>query len=178
MFYKHLKFCLTKFLTVTSFTISSKIVFFNSASFNDFCRININVKTWHFLIVKTSIDIKIIINNLCIDTKCETPMTNRIYIDTMFLNYSFKIRITASLKIEEIDEAITFSTEFIVLNFSFSDTINENFTIVKFSKEMRIVNKLSAKVFIEMNIIDLDTINFDERIIRIIVERETFYAKI
>ena len=94
-------------------------------------------------------------------------MTNRTNILTMLFDYVDKIKITALLRVKNIENAIIIFTKTIVLNFNISKIINEKFTIVKLLKKIRIVNNVSIKVFIEINIIDFEkmTINANTLII-------------
>ena len=146
VFHKHLKTCLLKIYSKKSTTehISSNIVFSNSIFSVEF-RININIKTWRFLTIKVSINIKSTIIDLCVNIDCETFMTNRIFVFTMLTNYVSKIKITALLKIKDINDAIIFSTKAIVLNYSFFEIIKEKFVIVKLFREVRIVNNFQLK---------------------------------
>ena len=132
-----------------------EIVFSNFIFIIEFC-LNINIKTWHFLTVKISIDIKSTINDFCIDTDCKTFMTNRSFIFTMISNYAFKIKVIASFRVRNIKNAIVFSIEIIILDFSFSEIINEAFAVAKLFRKIRIVDNLSIKILIEMNIINLE----------------------
>ena len=161
--HKHLRICLTKPSIEKRI---SNIVFSNSVFFIEFC-LNINIKTWHFLTMKVSIDIKTTINEFCIDTDCDTFMTDRFFVSSMISEYASKIKNTTSLKVKDIEDAIVSSTETIVLNFSFFEIINEKVTIAKLSRKMRIVNNLSTKILIEMNIINFEnmTINVNTLII-------------
>ena len=124
VFHKYFKNCLKKFSTIRSNINSSHIVFFESTSSINFS-ININIKICHFLTAFVSIDIKVTFDVLCVDIDYDTSMTNKLYIKKRFLNYNTKIKQTLSLKIKNIDEIIIFSTECIILNFSFSE-INED----------------------------------------------------
>ena len=164
-FHRHLKKCFLKDSAKFS-TATSTIVFFDFV-ISDFSSLSINIKTWHFLTIKASIDLKFTLNDLCIDTDCETFMTNRIYVTAMLSNFMFKIKVTASLKVKSIDNVVVFSTESIILNFSFSETFDEKSAIVKFAKKIRLMNNLSIKILIEMNIIELEcmTINANTLII-------------
>ena len=81
-------------------------------------------------------------------------MTNRFYIVKTISNFKFKVQTITSFKIKDIDNAIVFFRKYIILNFSFSEIINEYFAIVKMFKNVRIVDNLSAKTFINMNIIE------------------------
>lgn len=72
----------------------------------------------------------------------------------MLSDYADKIKVTTSLRIKDIKNAMIFFTEIIILNFNFSKIINEELTIVKLFKEVRIVNNLSVEVLIEINIIN------------------------
>ena len=167
-FHRHLKTCLLK-IDLTKFSTNNmlfEIVFSNFIFIIEFC-FNINIKTWHFLTVKINIDIKSTINDLCIDTDCETFMTNRSFISTMISNYASKIKVIASFKVRNIENAIVSSIETIVLDFSFSEVINEAFAVAKLFKKIRIVDNLLIKILIEMNIINLEkmTINANTLII-------------
>ena len=143
-----------------------EIVFSNFIFIIESC-LNINIKTWHFLTVKVSIDIKSTINDLCIDTDCGTFMTNRSFIFTMISNYASKVKVIASLRVKDIKDAIVSSIEIIILDFSFSEVFNEAFAVAKLFRKIRIVDNLSVKIFIEMNIIDFEkmTINANTLII-------------
>ena len=157
-FHKHFKICLCKLLSTKFSTTKSTIVFFDFSDFviSEFFNMNTNIKTWHFLTIKTSIDIETTFNNFCINTNCETFMTDRAYVTAMLSNYMNKVRIIASLKIKNINNVVIFSTKFIILNFSFSRTIDEKFAIAKISRKIRLMNNLSIKVFIKMNIIEFE----------------------
>ena len=61
-----------------------------------------------------------------------------------------------------------FSTESIILKFSFSEIIDKRLAIVKLSKEIRIVNNLSTKVLIKMNIINFESMTINVNILFII----------
>ena len=163
--HRHFKECFLKDSAKLS-TAASTIVFFDFV-ISDFSSLNINIKTWHFLTIKASIDLKFTLNDLCINTDCETFMTNRIYVTTMLSNFMFKVKVTASLRVKNIDNVVVFSTESIILNFSFSETFDEKSAIVKFAREIRLMNNLSVKIFIKMNIIEFEcmTINASTLII-------------
>ena len=166
--HKHFKNCLKKFSTIRSDTSSSssQIVFSNSTSSINFS-INTNIRTWHFLTVFVSIDVKVTFDVLCVDTYCGTSMTDRSYIKERLLDYDTKIRQTSSLKIKSIDEIIIFFTECIILNFSFSEIIEDHSAIAKLFREVRLVDNLSAKILIDMNIIEFErmTVNVTTLII-------------
>ena len=132
---------------------------------SDFFNLSINIKTWHFLTIKVNIDFKFTFNDLCINTDCETFMTNRIYVTAMLSNVMFKVKVTASLRIKNIDNVVVFSTESIILNFSFSEILDEKSTIVKFAKKIRLMNNLSIKILIEMNIIRFEYITINASIL-------------
>ena len=161
--HKHFKICLTKSSTEKKV---SDIVFFDSVFSVEFC-LNINIKTWHFLTIKVSIDIKTTINEFCINTDCDTFMTDRFFVFSMISEYVSKIKNITSLKVKDIENAIVSSTKTIVMNFSFFEIINEKVIIAKFFRKMRIVNNLSTKILIEINIIDSEnmTINVNTLII-------------
>ena len=148
--HKHLKTChVTKKLNISF----SQIIFSNSVFSIEFI-INTNIKTWHFFTMSINIDIKFTLDELCLNIDCETFMTNRAYIVKMISDYKNKIRTTTSLKIKEIDNAIVSFTEYIIVNFSFSGNMNEKPAIAKISRNVRIVNDLSIKILIDMNIIE------------------------
>ena len=155
VFHKHFKNCLKKFSTIRLNTNSSQIVFSNSTLLIDFL-ININIRIWHFLTVFVSIDVRVTFDVLCVDIDCDTFMTNKSYIKKRLLNYNTKIKQTSSLKIKNIDEIIIFSTECIILNFSFSKIIEEQSTIAKLFREVRLVDNFLTKILINMNIIEFE----------------------
>ena len=107
-----------------------------------------------FFTMSISIDIKFILDELCLNIDCETSMTNRAYIVKIISDYKNRIRTTTSLKVKGIDNAIVSFTEYIIVDFNFSENMNEKFAIARISKNIRIVNDLSIKIFIDINIIE------------------------
>lgn len=172
VFYKHLKSCLTKFFTNVANSLTCKIknfqflkIIFSNLLITVAFLINTNIKTWHFLIIKISIDVKATFDALCIDTDCDIFMTNRLFIKERMTSYQIRIRKITLFRIKNIDEIIMSFIECITLNFNFSKTIHESFAIAKISKKMPIVDNFSTKIFIEINVINLEQITINVNVL-------------
>ena len=108
--------------------------------------------------IKVNIDIKATFKNLCVNIDCDIFMTNRCYVAKMISNFKFFIKAITSSKVREIENTIVFFTKYITLNFDFSKIIDKQSIIVKIFEDVHIVNDFSTKIFIEINIIELERI--------------------
>ena len=117
---------------------------------------DLNFKIWHYFMIRASIQISMIISiSFCIDTDCDMFMIDRKYLKNVLFNFESKIKsFSTSMKVRKIDDFTVISFNYITIDFSISETLKNKPAIVKFFKKLQIVDSLSTKVLIDMNIID------------------------
>ena len=161
-FHKHLKTCKERNDEINAFheTIEAAIV---QSNFKTLCEnFDLGFKIWHYLMIRTSIQIFMtILNFFCIDTSCEMFMMNRTYLKNNVSDFEKWIKHSDSVKIRKINDSIVIFFNYIIVNFSISETLNDKSVVTRFFRNLHIVNNLSAKILIEINIINSErmTIN-------------------
>ena len=166
--HKHLKTCKEKNDEINAFheTIEAAIV---QSNFKTSCEnLDLGFRIWHYLMIKTSIQIFMtVLNFFCIDTGCEMFMMNRKYLKNNVPDFEKRIKHSDSVKIREIDDSIVISFDYINVNFSISETLSDKPVVTKFFRDLHIVNNLSAKILIDMNIIGSEKITISATKLRI-----------
>ena len=117
-------------------------------------------RKWYYAQVQIThvVDSTIFIVEKCFDFDCIMSLINKIFLDSIFHH---EIHITAqSIRIREIDFRQHDNSQYVKLNFYIHDktTIDKSVTI-HFRREVHIVDELKIKIFIDMNIIESETID-------------------
>ena len=142
---------------------SSKIILSNVKITNSISYIEINLRKWHYFLIKIIIALNIF-DFFCLNTNCDMFMIDRNYFCKMISKYKFKIRITdSSTKVRNIEASVIVFSEFIILNMNISKFLHERLITERITRVFHIVKNLSVKILIEMNIIKFERMKIDFR---------------
>ena len=109
--------------------------------------------------------IKIVFNFFCLNTKYEMSIIDKAYLCKLIFNYKLTVKTSSSVKIRNIEKTIVTFNERIELNFEIFDLFNEKTIIAQIKRMFHIVENFTAKIFIDMNIIESKRMKIDcERI--------------
>ena len=130
---------------------------------------DLNFKTWHYLMIRASIQTSMtILNSFCIDTDCGMFIIDRKYLKDVLSNFESKIKSSSTpMKVREIDDSTVISSDYITIDFSIPETLKDKPAIVRFFRKLHIVDSLSTKVLIDMNIIDSERMTISASKLRI-----------
>ena len=121
---------------------------------------DIFLRKWHYFMIKTNI-IKAVFDFFCLNTECEISMIDRIYLSKLISDYKSKIKTFTSIRIRSIEKTIVTFNEHIQLNLDILGFFNEKAAIAKIKELFHIVENLTAKILIEMNIIESKQMKID-----------------
>ena len=139
-------------------------------------------RSWRYAKMKTNINsiTSKILNNICIDNDVELFMTNRSFLQTKISNYVSKmLRKKKSLKINDIDFVVVKINEYIFIDFTISNEINEKTINVTFTRHVYIVKNLKTNIFLNNDILKSKNIvsHVDKR--KIIIENcDNFFVSL
>ena len=112
--------------------------------------------------IKASI-IKTILDYFCLDTKCEMSMIDREYLKKIILDSTSRIITEAETKVRNIKINVIISNECIKLEVKISEFLLDRSALTKITEIFHIVDNLTTKILIEMNIIDLERMKLDAK---------------
>ena len=125
---------------------------------NESC--DISLRKWHYFMIKTSI-IKAVFDFFCLNTECEISMIDRIYLNKLISDYKSKIKTFTPIRIRNIEKTIMTFNEHIQLDLDILGFFNEKAAIARIKELFHIVENLTAKILIEMNIIESKQMSID-----------------
>ena len=146
-FHKHLKICRNmQETTMYEFhESSSKVILSDVKSIDSFNFFEINLRRWHYFIIKTTIAM-IIFDLFCLNTDCKMSMIDKTYFCKLISNYKSKITtIDTSTKVRNIETFVVIFNESIKNKYeyirSFKWKICYDKNIRDFSHSERVVNQ-------------------------------------
>ena len=110
--------------------------------------------------IKISI-INAIFDFFCLNTKCEMFMIDRLYLCKFVFEYKLRIKKFASIKVRSIDKTIITFSERIELEFDIFEFFKEKSATAKIKNVFHIVDNLTIKILINMNIIESKRMKID-----------------
>ena len=161
--HKHLKFCKRQLTMHESIDKTSQIIISdvkNVSSKN--ATEDITLRKWHYLMIKASI-IKTILDYFCLDTKCEMSIIDREYLKKIIFDSIFRIITETKTKVRSIEINVIISNECIKLEMKISKFLFNRSVLTKITEVFHIVDNLTVKILIEMNIIDLERMKLDAK---------------
>ena len=165
-FYKHLRNCKRSMIMHESIDDTFQIIIsnvkFNVANVSD----DVNLRKWHYLMIKTSI-IKDIFDFFCLNTKCDMSMIDRKYLKRTVLDCFNRIIIETVTKVRKIKTTIIISNESIKLEMKISDFILDKTAWARITEIFHLIDNLTTKILLKMNIIESERmkLNFKKLII-------------
>ena len=120
-------------------------------------------RLWRYVKMKTNINsiTSKILNDICIDNDAEFSMTNRNFLTIKISNYVSKIlQKKKSLKINDIDFVVVKINEYLFIDFTISNEMNEKTINVTFTRHIYIVKNLKTNIFLNNDILKLKNIVF------------------
>ena len=163
--HKHLKMCRKQHTQIAMIECqdSSKVILSNVKIINSINYIEVDLRRWHYFMIKIIIALNIL-DFFCLNTNCDMFMIDRNYLCKMISKYKSKIRITdSSTKVRNIEASVIVFSEFIILNMNISKFLHERLITERITENFHIVEDLSVKILIEMNIIGLERMKIDFR---------------
>ena len=110
-------------------------------------------RSWHYVCIHVSISSKLSIDKLCLNSETIMSIENRRYILNRLLKI-FIFRINKSIRVRDIDTIWHDIFEYIMIDFYvFKMTIVDTFVKTHFIREIHLIDNLSTKIFIEINVI-------------------------
>ena len=107
--------------------------------------------------------IKTVFDYFCLDTKCEMSMIDREYLKKIIFDSTSKIITEAETKVRSIEINVIISNECIKLKVKISEFLLDRNVLTKITEVFHIVDNLTAKSLIKMNIIDFERIKLDAK---------------
>ena len=110
-------------------------------------------KSWHYVCVRASITSNLSTNELCLNSDTIMFIENRQYILNR-LSKTFVFRINESIRIRNIDTIWHDIFEYVMIDFYiFEVTVANTFDKTHFIREIHLIDNLSIKIFIDVNVI-------------------------
>ena len=164
--HKHVKQCRVD--SVVNFN-ASKNVFVIESIVNKEHNKNYDFRSWHYVCIHVNISSELSTDEFCLDSDIIMSIENKRYILNR-LSKIFVFRISESIRIRDIDTIWHDIFEYVMIDFYiFEVTIADTFVKAHFTREIHLIDSLSVKILIEMNVIISKKmiINVDKQIVTI-----------
>ena len=121
-----------------------------------------------------------ILNDICINNDAEFSMTNRSFLQIKISNYVNKmLRKKKSLKIHDIDFVVVKVNEYLFIDFTISNEMNEKMINVTFIRHVYIVKNFKTNIFLSNDILKSKNIVFHVDKRKIIIENcDNFFVSL